>query len=630
MEESVWRSGHTGLTGLPGTQSGLFQGVDMESQADLGLQFGEEEFGSLGKDQLKNFFENEEAECLKENPFIEEEQCETGEAPSNSSLMSGVSDKSIMLRNSNLWGGDTTRVDLEQLRREETKVSRCEYFRHNSSRLGGLDETVEEAQRPDLGFCHNIRSPERKPCALLSQSTSSPSATSKVSFSGTFSVEQQQQSGESTPSSTNSTYMASGDSTKTVVSLSDQPDTLKAAELVSRLQSLASQLGGSQPSTPAAASYPDVVEDSICSTSRLEESIRETLDAGTDINISTISKVLSEASISSDPQHFVNVILGCLKNKAGAESVAAEKPSEEAAAGPAGERERREGEKAKKASSVCPVEPQSFKTSQAEEVVTTAKVSSVTLPRPAKPSSSTPGGSRLSQTPTSKLTPTESRRAMLRLSPSSLGPGSRKKPVKKIKPWGSREEKSSAAAPHVAPVKPQVCSAPGSARNTPTPPPLVKSESFPSSLNNSSKERRRRLSGTRHSSPIKKVEIVSPPARSLLATPNTSELSRLLDTTETPQVQVTAASHLTTSTPFHPNTNLSLVMLDHLTHNTSVSPLINPDTSICPVSLDVSTISPALYTSVLKVNKNREAKIMEKVELFPDWAQAGVVPSHTK
>ena len=622
MEESVWRSGHTGL---PDTQSGLFQGVDMESQADLGLQFGEEEFGSLGKDQLQNFFENEEAECLKENPFIEEEQCEPGEAMSNSSVMSGVSDKSIMLRNSNLWGGDTTRVDLEQLRREETKVSRCEYFRHNSSRLGGLDESVEEAQRPDLGFFHNIRSPERKPCALLSDSKSSPASSNKISMSGTFSVAQQsegQQSGESTPSSTNSTYMASGDSTKTVVSLSDQPDTLKAADLVSRLQSLASQLGS--PSPAPAASYPDVVEDSICSTSRLEESIRETLDAGTDINISTISKVLSEASISSDPQHFVNVILGCLKNKAGPEP-AAEKPSEEAAAAvPLRERSQ---EKPSKKTSFAPVEPQSFKASQAERAGSTPKVSSVTLPRAGKPSSSTPGSGRLSQTPTNRGSQ-ESRRAMLRLSPTSLGPGSRKKPVNKIKPWASSSEKASAA--HVVPVKPQICSAPGSARNTPTPPPLVKSESFPSSLNSSSKERRRKLSGTRHSSPIKRVEILSPPARSLLATPTSTELSRLLDTSETPQVQVTAASHLTTSTPFHPNTNLSLVMLDHLTHNTSVSPLVNPDTSICPVSLDVSTISPALYTSVLKVNKNREAKIMEKVEMFPDWSHTGVVPSHTK
>ena len=99
---------------------------------------------------------------------------------------------------------------------------------------------------------------------------------------------------------------------------------------------------------------------------------------------------------------------------------------------------------------------------------------------------------------------------------------------------------------------------------------------------------------------------------------------------ETPHVQMATVSQLTTSTPYHPGNNLSLVMLDHLTHNTSASPLVNPDTSICPVSLDVSTISPALYTSVLKVNKNREAKIMEKVEMFPDWSHTGVVPSHTK
>ena len=103
-----------------------------------------------------------------------------------------MSDKSIMLRNSNLWGGDTSKVDLELLRKEDqeaiTKLSRCEYFRHNSSRLGSLDESVEEAQRPDLGFFHNIRSPERKPCALLSMSKSSP-VVNKQSMSGTFSLD---------------------------------------------------------------------------------------------------------------------------------------------------------------------------------------------------------------------------------------------------------------------------------------------------------------------------------------------------------------------------------------------------------------------------------------------------------
>ena len=70
MEESVWRSGHTGLPGLPGTQSGLFQGVDLESQADLGLQFGEEEFGSLGKDQLENFSKTKRPSVSKKIPSL--------------------------------------------------------------------------------------------------------------------------------------------------------------------------------------------------------------------------------------------------------------------------------------------------------------------------------------------------------------------------------------------------------------------------------------------------------------------------------------------------------------------------------------------------------------------------------
>ena len=91
---------------------------------------------------------------------------------------------------------------------------------------------------------------------------------------------------------------------------------------------------------------------------------------------------------------------------------------------------------------------------------------------------------------------------------------------------------------------------------------------------------------------------------------------------------MTAASHLTTSTPFHQGHNLSYVMLDHLTLNTSVSPLVNPDTSLCPVNLDVSTISPALYTSVLKTS--REAKRVFKVEVEPDWTFSTTMPSHTK
>jgi len=43
----------------------------------------------MGKEQLQGFFQNEEAECLKENPFIEEEPC-AAESPGNNSVMSGV------------------------------------------------------------------------------------------------------------------------------------------------------------------------------------------------------------------------------------------------------------------------------------------------------------------------------------------------------------------------------------------------------------------------------------------------------------------------------------------------------------------------------------------------------------
>ena len=77
--------------------------------------------------------------------------------------------------------------------------------------------------------------------------------------------------------------MASWYSKRTVVSCMEQSDTLKAFELVKS----------------TATSYPDMVENSICSTSRLEEYIRKTLDTGTDINISTISKVLFKANIST-------------------------------------------------------------------------------------------------------------------------------------------------------------------------------------------------------------------------------------------------------------------------------------------------------------------------------------------
>ena len=54
--------------------------------------------------------------CLQEDVAPED----TG----NLSVFSGVSDRSMILRNSNLWAGDTSKVDLEALRKESMKVRR--------------------------------------------------------------------------------------------------------------------------------------------------------------------------------------------------------------------------------------------------------------------------------------------------------------------------------------------------------------------------------------------------------------------------------------------------------------------------------------------------------------------------
>merc|ERR1719436_2201158 len=185
----------------------------------------------------------------------------------------------------------------------------------------------------------------------------------------------------------------------------EQTDTLKAEELVERLQSLADQLGGNQSSGPA--SYPDVVNDSIAGGGQLEESIRETLgDAGREVDLSTISRALSEASVSSDPQHFVKVILGCLKERAARDSQA-HVPSVTAAPTPAS--------------------LQRAATTPLSSRVKAGK-SSLTPARPAR-------------------TSTESRRAMSRLAPSP-GPAPAR-PARPIQPF-SRPNTAK-----LAPVRPQ-------------------------------------------------------------------------------------------------------------------------------------------------------------------------------
>merc|ERR1712098_705097 len=137
-------------------------------------------------------------------------------------------------------------------------------------------------------------------------------------------------------------------------------------------------------------------------TSKLEESIREAIENTADINLSTISKVLAEASISSDPHQFVNVILGCLKNKAQAEK-------------------KTQGHEVSHTQDLSNVsnasisrETKRISFNDRESGGATPKTSA-TLPRTGR-SSTTPTG-RLSHTPSSKMTPTESKRAMMRLTP---------------------------------------------------------------------------------------------------------------------------------------------------------------------------------------------------------------------
>ena len=105
-----------------------FDDMDNMVQAQDSDEF--QEFDQVGEKGLTEFLDQEEKECLEKNQFLEEEPMEE---PQNTSGFSGISDQSIVLRNNRLWAGDTSGVNLEKLR-EETRLSRCEYFRHNSSR----------------------------------------------------------------------------------------------------------------------------------------------------------------------------------------------------------------------------------------------------------------------------------------------------------------------------------------------------------------------------------------------------------------------------------------------------------------------------------------------------------------
>ena len=123
------------------------------------------------------------------------------------------------------------------------RLSRCEYFRHNSSRLGSLDDDLIPGQRPEFGFFHHIRSPERKPLPLLSgQKKKAQEVDNDQEVASTFNLGRKSNgslsptsSSSSGPSSTDTTCLQSGESTKTVVSMLGDSDTVKAEDLAGRL-----------------------------------------------------------------------------------------------------------------------------------------------------------------------------------------------------------------------------------------------------------------------------------------------------------------------------------------------------------------------------------------------------------
>ena len=125
---------------------------------------------------------------------------------------------------------------------------------------------------------------------------------------------------ENSPSSTDTTCMPSGESTKTVVSMLGDSDTVKAEDLAGRLESLASQLllsSPRRPGTPLQAHKllcwaPSTSLTSALSGNHIFTSYLIIINCHSNLCQKFSSRVLSDASVSSDPQHFVKAILGCL------------------------------------------------------------------------------------------------------------------------------------------------------------------------------------------------------------------------------------------------------------------------------------------------------------------------------
>ena len=348
-------------------------------------------------------------------------------------------------------------------------------------------------------------------------------------------------------------------------------------------------------------SYPDVVEDSITQERELEKSLQTMMEG--ELNLSTISKALSEASMTSDPQHFVNLITSSLKakiaDKAEKKAKAEEQLTRDIEAAKQSTRMDEEVRHKTRGQNTddtqpCEVNMSAEKKANSQQSRKNMNAAAPLKSRSLNCSPAAGESTELSTTPKSVLLSQSVGKVRRKLSEAKTASQARlmSDPSDKTRLRPGTKSPSPSLARPVKPSSAQTSvSEPPTPRDTPTPTPIVKATSVP---NNLEVTRRRRPSGNRHSSPVK----TSDKAAKATNTPP-DNLENLLESAEvTPSMFVSARKHLHTSTPFHHNLNLSTVVLDNLTRNQSISPFVNPDLSINPVDLDVSTVSPQLYTSL--------------------------------
>ena len=204
-------------------------------------------------------------------------------------------------------------------------------------------------------------------------------------------------------------------------------------------------------------SYPDVVEDSISQERDVEKSLQVLVEG--EINLSTISKALSDASVSADPHHFVTLFRNSLKSRL---------------------QNQERGIKPQKVATMSE-DLMGRENTPDTKVCTTSASTQNTLHTPDQPSTTGAATNEYSTTP--KIASSQSVGKIRR---NLSGAKSHTKPVRLLSDPGSVQKlKSDVFAPsQTVPVHPvSSVSEPPTPRDTPTPP-LTKAVSVPFNLNN--------------------------------------------------------------------------------------------------------------------------------------------------